>query len=64
VDFSITNLVTGVTRQYERFSDVYRDTIEARIYQGLHFRTAEVQGAQLGKNVASWVTRHHFQPEQ
>ena len=63
IDFSVTNLATGVTRPYHRFSDVYADTIEARILQGIHFRSADVQGARLGKQVANWVGDHLFQRE-
>ena len=59
-DLRITNLVTGVTREYTRFDDVPKDTIEARILQGLHFRSADVQGARLGKDVARWVDKHYF----
>lgn len=50
----------GVTREYKRFADVIDDTIDARIYQGLHFRTADVQGAKIGKDVADWIDRHYF----
>ncbi len=60
-DLSVQNLVTGVTREYERFTQVVSDTINARIFQGIHFRTADVQGAGLGNNVARWVRLHHFQ---
>ena len=63
IDFTVTNLATGVTRPYHRFSDVYADTIEARILQGIHFRSADVQGARLGKQVANWVAGNFFQPE-
>lgn len=59
-DLHITNLGTGVTRDYTRFTDVPSDTIEARILQGIHFRTADVDGARLGKDVARWVNRHYF----
>jgi hypothetical protein len=59
-DLKVTNLVTGVTREYTRFADVPKDTIEARILQGIHFRTADVDGARLGKNVARWVDKHYF----
>ena len=54
--------VPNVTRDYTRFSDVFADTIDARIYQGLHFRTPDVQGAEIGKNVADWLNAHYFQP--
>lgn len=60
VDFSVTNLVTGVTRNYTHFRDVVDDTIDARVYQGIHFRTGDVHGARLGKNVARWVHKHYF----
>jgi hypothetical protein len=58
----VTNLSTGVTLEYDRFSDVWADTIEARILQGIHFRSADVRGAQLGKQVADWVADTFFQP--
>jgi hypothetical protein len=59
-DLHVTNLVTGVTRDYTRFDDVPKDTIEARILQGIHFRKADVDGAKLGKDVARWVNTHYF----
>jgi len=49
-------------RDYTRFTDVIEDTIDARVYQGLHFRSADVQGAEIGKEVARWLERHYFQP--
>jgi hypothetical protein len=51
-----------VTRVYERFTDVVDDTIDARVYQGIHFRAAEVQAAGIGKDVARWLDKHYFQP--
>ena len=29
---------------------------------GIHFRTADEEGAWLGKNVARWVDKHFFEP--
>ena len=43
------------------FDDV-DDTIDARVYHGIHFRAADVQGAGIGRNVACWLDRHFFQP--
>jgi hypothetical protein len=65
MNFSVVRIVPNepdVTRVYKRFTDVVDDTIDARIYQGLHFRTAEVQGARIGKHVAHWLDQHYFQP--
>jgi hypothetical protein len=59
-DLHVTNVVTGVTRDYTRFDDVPKDTIEARILQGIHFRTADVDGVRIGTDVARWVDTHYF----
>jgi hypothetical protein len=58
------SLVTtdGRKRDYERFLDVIDDTIDARVYLGIHFRTPDVQGAGIGKDVAHWLDTHHFRP--
>jgi hypothetical protein len=64
MDFSVVKVAGApdVRREYTRFTDVIDDTIDARVYQGLHFREADVQGAGIGKDVARWVDRHFFQP--
>jgi hypothetical protein len=54
--------VADVTRTYEQFTDVVDDVIDARVYQGIHFRAADVQGAGIGKDVAHWLDKHFFQP--
>lgn len=64
MDFTVVKIagMPDVKRDYKRFTDVVDDTIDARVYQGLHFREADVQGAGIGKDVARWVDRHFFQP--
>jgi hypothetical protein len=54
----------GATLDTERsrLSDVARDTIEGRILTGFQFRTADVQGAWIGKKVAQWVDKNFFEP--
>jgi hypothetical protein len=55
------NSPTGAApRTYSRLSDVVRDTIDARIYLGIHFRAPDVQGAWIGKKVAQWIDKHYF----
>ena len=51
---------TGSTRHYSRFTAVIDDMIEARILGGLHFRTADANGAMLGRSVADFVDRNYF----
>ena len=51
-----------VTRPYERFTDVVDDTIDARVWQGIHFRSPDEDGAWLGKKVARWLDKHYLEP--
>ena len=60
--FTVERTPGGTARTYTRFTDVVRDTIDARIYLGIHFRAPDVQGATLGKNVANWVASHYLKP--
>jgi hypothetical protein len=59
---TLASPTAAAPRTYDRFSDVVRDTIDARIYLGIHFRTPDVQGAWIGRNVAQWIDRHYFEP--
>jgi hypothetical protein len=51
---------TDLTQTYTRFSQVIRQIISARVYAGIHFRTADEQGAKLGKEVARYRRAHYF----
>jgi hypothetical protein len=50
------------TRTFASFSGTLAEIIEARIWAGLHYRTADVQARQLGTNVADYMTKNYFQP--
>jgi hypothetical protein len=52
----------GETRFFDRFSQPLEEIVEARIWAGLHFRTADVQGRDLGINVANFMLDNYFQP--
>jgi hypothetical protein len=49
-------------RSFDRFSEALKEIIDARVWSGIHFRTADVQGAVLGKKVAHWLDKHYLQP--
>src|SRR5215216_1704316 len=50
------------TRSFTSFSQAVDEIVEARIWAGLHFRTADVQEVELGTNVASYAAAHYFEP--
>jgi len=56
--FDLTNSVG--TRSYSSFTAVIPDMIEARILLGIHFRRADVNGAELGRRVAQYVDANFF----
>ena len=52
----------GETRTFDTFSQPLAELIEARIWAGLHYRSADVQAAVLGRNVANYRAANYFQP--
>ena len=49
-------------RHFDRFSLALKEIVNARVWGGIHFRTADVQGAGIGKKVGFWVQKHYFTP--
>ena len=56
VAISPTNV--GFTRTWATFNEGVDEVIEARIYSGIHTRTADETGAKVGKKVARFVFTH------
>jgi len=52
--FAATSAVSGTTRSFSRFSQAIDEVVDARIYSGLHFRTADEDGAGIGRRIAFW----------
>jgi hypothetical protein len=50
------------TRTYCRLSEETRDVVNARIYEGIHFRFADVAGRRQGRQVAKWAFKHFLRP--
>ncbi|MGI5242185.1 vanadium-dependent haloperoxidase [Dactylosporangium sp. CA-139066] len=51
--FSLTSAVaTDVTLTYRRWSDLTRDNIDARVWEGVHFRNTDEVGAAVGRRAA------------
>jgi hypothetical protein len=63
VHFGVTSSrFGGETRFFDHFSDPLAEIVEARIWAGLHYRTADVQSLGLGESVVEYMTAHYFQP--
>ena len=52
----------GFIRRWTTFSEGVEEVIDARVYSGIHFRTADEVGAKLGRQVAQFVLTHALRP--
>jgi hypothetical protein len=50
----------GLTRSFTRFSQAIDEVVDARVWSGIHFRTADEHGAKIGRQVAKYRDRHFF----
>jgi hypothetical protein len=62
MSFSATHSTLGITRSFTQFSQAIEEIKLARVYGGIHFYTADAQGAALGKRVADYRDAHYFRP--
>ena len=63
VAFTLVSAAAGaVPRDYERFSDVARDVVDARIFMGIHFRFADTTALRQGTHVANWTFSRYLRP--
>jgi hypothetical protein len=52
--------VPGLTFHYTRFSQITDDISDARIYGGIHFRFDQEAGADLGRDIGTYVYKHNL----
>ena len=65
VSMSIWSSGVGVTknpRTYTRLSEIEREMVEVRIWQGIHFRTAENVGREQGARIGRWTYENYLKP--
>jgi hypothetical protein len=53
-----SEVLPGIERSFPSFSAAAAEASDSRIFAGQHFRTDEVAGQRLGRNVADYVLRH------
>jgi hypothetical protein len=47
----------GVTRTYRKFSELTEEVDNARVWGGIHFRSADVDGSEIGRKIGEIVLR-------
>lgn len=61
-DVPYTLTVTGITRSFTSLSQAGNESVDARVYGGMHFRTGCVMGLRQGAHVGHFVYRHYLRP--
>jgi hypothetical protein len=62
IPFCASSVASGSTRCFPSFSAALAEVIEARVWGGIHTRSADVQGAKIGLEVTSFMIDHYFRP--
>jgi hypothetical protein len=60
--FSVMSAFVNQTKTYQRFSDMADDVVNVRIYQGIHFRTADEVARRHGRRIADVAFSHFLRP--
>jgi hypothetical protein len=61
IDFTIPSITGLGDRHFDRIKDLEYEVGNARIWGGIHFRTAVEDGIKIAKKTADQVLSHHFQ---
>ena len=54
----ITVTLSGITRNWNSFSEGVQEVIDARVYSGIHWRNSDEVGARMGRQIAQFVSHH------
>ena len=54
----------GVVRSFSSFSDALHEVTNARVFAGIHFRTACEDGEVTGKALADYILANAVRPEE
>ena len=60
IDFTVPSLTGLGDRHYAHVRDLEYEVSNARIWGGIHFRSAVDDGVKIGTRVTNWVLAHHF----
>jgi hypothetical protein len=58
-----SDAMLGVTRRFTNFPEALEEIENARVFGGIHFRTACVDGTALGISVGNYVMAHALLPD-
>ena len=62
LNLTISSPTAGETRTYATSAEFQSSAVDARVWSGIHFRTADEVSITIGSQVANWTLDHYFAP--
>jgi hypothetical protein len=62
ITVTVTNPEAKITRTFTSFSEIGKSVEDARVWAGIHFRSADVDGTDMGRRVAEYALKHCMRP--
>jgi hypothetical protein len=63
ISFTVMSTNSNTSRSFDSFSQAVQEVVDARVWSGLHFRTADEDAAELGGRIARFAERQYFRPQ-
>ena len=61
--FTMTSTTApGVTRKFSKLSDYVTEVVDARVYDGVHYRTSGEVGATMGRKNGQYAVQKYLKP--
>ena len=61
--FTLTSTTApGVTRRFSKLSDYVAEVVNARVYDGVHYRTSGEAGAAMGRKIGQYTVENYLKP--
>lgn len=51
-----------VTRRFNRLSEYVAEVVDARVFDGVHYRTSGEAGAEMGRQIGAYIARNRLRP--
>ena len=58
----VSTSAPGVVRRFTKLSDYVQEVVNARVYDGVHYRTSGEAGAEMGKQIGEYVAANYLKP--
>jgi hypothetical protein len=59
---TVTNPEAKITRTFTSFSEIAKSVEDARVWAGIHFRSADIDGTEMGRRIAEYAVKNCIRP--